>query len=177
MNNFVWGNDRFQNYETIAGGTGAGPGFHGASGVHSHMTNTLMTDPEVLETRFPVRVELFGLREGSGGAGRHAGGRGLRRVLEVLTDDATVSVLGERRRHAPPGLDGGADGAVGRTTLRHPDGAEEVLPPKATRSVERGTLVVLDTPGGGGWGPSSPVEATTAHDVDDTAAAGTDQDT
>ncbi len=84
MNNFVWGNDRFQNYETIAGGTGAGPGFHGCDAVQSHMTNTRMTDPEVLEKRFPVRLEEFGIREGSGGAGRWHGGDGVLRRLRFL---------------------------------------------------------------------------------------------
>jgi len=158
MNNtLVGGTDprsgqQFTYYETVAGGQGAGPWGPGADAIQSHMTNTANTPIEAFELAYPMRVRELRLREGSGGTGQHAGGRGLRRVLEVLADDATVSVLGERRLHAPPGLDGGSDGAVGRTTLRHPDGQEEVLPPKATRSVERGTLVVLDTPGGGGWG-------------------------
>lgn len=153
--------EQFTYYETVAGGQGAGPWGPGADAIQSHMTNTANTPIEAFELAYPMRVRELRLREDSGGAGRHAGGRGLRRVLEALTDDATVSVLGERRMHAPPGLDGGSPGAVGTTMLRHPDGSEEVLPPKATRSVERGTLIVLDTPGGGGWGAADQPDATT----------------
>jgi 5-oxoprolinase (ATP-hydrolysing) len=122
MNNFVWGNESFQNYETIAGGTGAGPGFDGVSGVHSHMTNTLMTDPEVLETRFPVRVEHFGLRVGSGGAGDWHGG------------------------------DGGAPGAVGENAVLRGDGRREEVPGNSENALKAGDAFEMLTPGGGGWG-------------------------
>jgi N-methylhydantoinase B len=116
------------------------------------MTNTANTPIEAFELAYPMRVRELRLRDGSGGDGLHPGGRGLRRTLEVVADDVTVSLLGERRLHPPPGLAGGGDGAPGRAVLRFPDGTHEELPPKATRTVPRGTLVELDTPGGGGWG-------------------------
>ncbi|MDF1855926.1 hydantoinase B/oxoprolinase family protein [Pseudooceanicola sp.] len=151
MNNFVWGNDRFQNYETIAGGSGAGPGFDGASGVHSHMTNTLMTDPEVLETRFPVRVETMALRQGSGGAGRWQGGNGIHRVVRFL-DDVTVTTLSSHRLVPPPGGDGGAPGAVGENAVLRGDGRREVVPGNSESSLSAGDAFEMLTPGGGGWG-------------------------
>ncbi len=116
MNNFIWGNDDFQNYETIAGGTGAGPGWHGASGVHSHMTNTRMTDPEVLETRFPVRVERMALREGSGGTGEYQGGNGVHRIVRFLAP-VTVTTLSSHRTVPPPGAHGGGNGACGENAV------------------------------------------------------------
>ncbi|WP_370283776.1 hydantoinase B/oxoprolinase family protein [Pseudooceanicola sp.] len=151
MNNFVWGNDRFQNYETIAGGTGAGPGFHGTSGVHSHMTNTLMTDPEVLETRFPVRVELFGLREGSGGDGEWQGGNGVHRVVRFL-EDVTVTTLSSHREVPPPGGHGGAPGATGENAVLRGDGTREVVPGNSESALSAGDAFEMLTPGGGGWG-------------------------
>ncbi|QDY70863.1 hydantoinase B/oxoprolinase family protein [Qingshengfaniella alkalisoli] len=153
MNNFAWGNDRFQNYETIAGGSGAGPGFDGASGVHSHMTNTLMTDPEVLETRFPVRLERFGIRQGSGGAGRWRGGDGIHRVLRFL-DDTTVTTLCSHRVVPPLGMDGGADGKVGENAVLRADGSREVLRGNDQAELRAGDAFELLTPGGGGWGSS-----------------------
>src|SRR5262249_42164899 len=115
MNNLTFGNARFGYYETIGGGAGAGPGFDGASGVHTHMTNTRITDPEVLESRFPVRVIEFSLRAGSGGAGKWRGGDGLVRELEFL-EPMHVSILSERRTRAPFGLAGGGPGATGHNT-------------------------------------------------------------
>ena len=112
MNNFVWGNDDFQNYETIAGGTGAGPGFQGCDAIQSHMTNTRMTDPEVLEKRFPVRLEEFTVRPGSGGAGQWRGGHGLIRRLRFLAP-VTVTTLSNHRTIPPFGGDGGAPGHGG----------------------------------------------------------------
>jgi len=151
MNNFVWGNDSFQNYETIAGGTGAGPGFDGVSGVHSHMTNTLMTDPEVLETRFPVRVEHFGLRVGSGGAGEWHGGDGVHRVVRFL-EDVTVTTLSSHREVPPPGGDGGAPGAVGENAVLRGDGRREEVPGNSENALKAGDAFEMLTPGGGGWG-------------------------
>lgn len=151
MNNFVWGNDSFQNYETIAGGTGAGPGFDGASGVHSHMTNTLMTDPEVLETRFPVRVEHFGLRAGSGGAGEWQGGDGVHRVVRFL-EDVTVTTLSSHREVPPPGGDGGAPGATGENAVLRADGSRELVPGNSESALKAGDAFEMLTPGGGGWG-------------------------
>ena len=151
MNNFVWGNARFQNYETIAGGTGAGPGFDGASGVHSHMTNTLMTDPEVLETRFPVRVDRFSLRAGSGGGGTWNGGDGIHRVVRFL-EDVTVTTLSSHRLVPPPGGDGGEPGACGENAVLRADGTREVVPGNAEVSLKSGDAFEMLTPGGGGWG-------------------------
>ena len=112
MNNFVWGNDRLQNYETICGGTGAGPDFSGTSAVHSHMTNTRMTDPEVLEKRFPVRVDEFAIRRGSGGSGAQSGGDGIVRRMRFL-EAMTVTTLTSHRDTHPFGMQGGEDGACG----------------------------------------------------------------
>jgi N-methylhydantoinase B len=138
-------------YETLAGGVGAGPWGPGASGTHSHMTNTKNTPIEAFELAYPLRVREYRLREGSGGAGRHVGGEGLRRVLEVLTDDAHLSLLTERRERGPWGLEGGGDGAPGRNRLIR-DGEERPLPGKVSLRLRRGDLVVVETPGGGGYG-------------------------
>ncbi len=151
MNNFVWGNERYQNYETIAGGTGAGVDFDGASAVQTHMTNTRMTDPEVLEWRFPVRLESFGIRRGSGGTGRQRGGDGVTRSLRFL-DSMTVTLLCSHRRIPPSGLEGGNPGAYGRNILRRADGEEQILGGNDACEVEPGDLVILETPGGGGFG-------------------------
>jgi 5-oxoprolinase (ATP-hydrolysing) len=154
MNNFVWGNDAFQNYETIAGGTGAGPGFAGCDAVQSHMTNTRMTDPEILEKRFPVRLERFAIRDGSGGAGRWPGGCGVDRRLRFL-EPVTVTTLSGHRRIPPFGGDGGAPGATGRNWAEFPDGRREDLPGNAEIALPAGGLFILQTPGGGGWGTPS----------------------
>ncbi len=151
MNNFVWGNDRFQNYETIAGGTGAGPGFAGCDAVQSHMTNTRMTDPEILERRFPVRLEAFGIRPGSGGAGAFAGGDGARRLLRFL-EPVTVTTLCGSRTIAPFGMAGGAPGACGENRVHWPDGRTEVLRGNDECHLPAGAAFEMLTPGGGGWG-------------------------
>ncbi len=151
MNNFVFGDAARQYYETIGGGTGAGPGFDGADGVQSHMTNTRMTDPEVLEMRLPVRVERFAIRPGSGGSGRHRGGNGLVRQLRFL-EPMTAMLVSSRRTVAPFGLDGGSDGAVGRQRVERADGTTEILAGVAQAKLGPGDVIVIETPGGGGWG-------------------------
>ena len=151
MNNFVWGNERFQNYETIAGGTGAGPGFAGCDAVQSHMTNTRMTDPEILEMRFPVRLEAFAVRKGSGGAGRWRGGDGAIRRLRFLTG-VTVTTLSSHRIVPPFGGAGGAPGAVGRNWVDLPDGTRRDLKGNDEIDLPAGAVFVMQTPGGGGWG-------------------------
>jgi N-methylhydantoinase B len=161
MNNTLLGGtdprtgEAFTYYETLAGGTGAGAWGPGASGTHSHMTNTRNTPIEAFELAYPLRVVAYHLRDGSGGEGAHAGGDGLRRVLEVLTDDATASLLTERRSHAPWGLAGGGDAAMGRNALVR-DGIEQPLPAKVTLRLHRGDQLVVETPGGGGFGPADP---------------------
>ncbi|WP_133486159.1 hydantoinase B/oxoprolinase family protein [Aliiroseovarius marinus] len=151
MNNFIWGNDDFQNYETIAGGTGAGPGFDGCDGVQSHMTNTRMTDPEILEKRFPVRLEAFTLRAGSGGAGQWRGGDGVVRRLRFL-EPVTVTTLSSHRVVPPFGGDGGAPGQVGVNTAEKADGSRIPMPGNGEVALDPGDLFEMCTPGGGGWG-------------------------
>jgi 5-oxoprolinase (ATP-hydrolysing) len=151
MNNLTFGDAGHQYYETIAGGSGAGPGFDGASGVQTHMTNSRLTDPEVLEDRHPVRLREFRYRRGSGGAGRHRGGDGLVRSIEFRAP-MTVAVLSNHRRVAPFGLEGGAAGAAGVNRIERAGGAVEVLPACASASVEPGDAIVIETPGGGGFG-------------------------
>jgi len=146
MNNLVVGGTGFSYYETVGGGMGASRDADGPSGVQVGMTNTLNTPVEALEVAYPLRVEQYRLRRGSGGEGRRTGGDGLVRELTVETD-ATVSLLTERRRHAPWGLAGGADGDCGRNVI---DGEE--VPAKVTREVTAGTTVRVETPGGGGYG-------------------------
>ncbi len=146
MNNLTFGNECFGYYETIGGGAGAGPGFAGASGVHTHMTNTRITDPEVLESRFPVRLIEFSLRSDSGGAGEWRGGDGIVRELEFL-EPMRVSILSERRARAPFGLLGGDSGAKGRNMH---DGRD--VGGKASFDVAAGERVRIETPGGGGFG-------------------------
>ncbi len=151
MNNLSLGDSSFGYYETIAGGAGAGPRFDGGSGVHTHMTNSSITDPEVLEARFPVRLRRFELRRGSGGAGRFRGGDGVVRAIEVLAP-LQLSLLSERRVRSPFGLAGGAPGAKGRNLLRRASGREELLRGRVQTSLEPGDLIVVETPGGGGYG-------------------------
>ncbi|MFK7875907.1 MAG: hydantoinase B/oxoprolinase family protein [Paracoccaceae bacterium] len=151
MNNFVYGNDDVQNYETICGGTGAGKGFDGASAVHSHMTNTRMTDPEVLETRFPVRVEEFSIRRGSGGDGAFKGGDGIVRKLRFL-EPMTVTVLTSHRKTAPHGASGGSCGATGENSVIRADGTEVALQGNDAAQMNMGDVFVLKSPGGGGYG-------------------------
>lgn len=151
MNNFVWGNERFQNYETIAGGTGAGPGFNGCDAIQSHMTNTRMTDPEILEKRFPVRLEAFGIRSGSGGKGQWSGGEGASRLLRFL-EPVTVTTLCSHREIPPYGANGGQSGAVGRNWAELPDGTH--IPMKGNDEIDlpAGSAFGMETPAGGGWG-------------------------
>ena len=155
MNNFVYGNDVFQNYETICGGTGAGDGFNGTSAVHSHMTNTAMTDPEVLETRFPVRLEEFSIRHGSGGNGAYQGGNGIVRRLQFL-EKMTATVLSSHRETQPEGANGGENAAAGENSVIRADGSRETLAGNDQTTMQAGDVFVMKTPGGGGFGaPSS----------------------
>jgi 5-oxoprolinase (ATP-hydrolysing) len=142
----TFGNERFGYYETIAGGAGATAAGPGASGVHTHMTNTRITDPEVLEARFPVRLVRFSLRPGSGGVGRHRGGDGVIREIELL-QPMRVSILSERRTRRPFGLAGGQPGAAGRNLHNGRD-----VGGKASFEAAAGDLIRIETPGGGGFG-------------------------
>ncbi|MCA9651075.1 MAG: hydantoinase B/oxoprolinase family protein [Myxococcales bacterium] len=153
MNNLSFGDASFGYYETIGGGEGAGPEHGGTSGIHTHMTNTRITDPEVLEARFPVRLRRFAIRRGSGGEGRFRGGDGLVRQLELLVP-LRVSILSDRRVHAPFGLAGGLPGAPGRNL--HGD---RQLPGRARIDGEAGDLITIETPGGGGYGAPVPPAA------------------
>ncbi|GLQ06888.1 hydantoinase B/oxoprolinase family protein [Sneathiella chinensis] len=151
MNNFLYGNDKYQNYETICGGTGAGPDHNGTSAVHSHMTNTRMTDPEVLEWRFPVRVEEFCIRRGSGGKGRFSGGDGAIRRMKFL-EDMTATFLSLHRNTDPYGLDGGEAGARGNNYVVRSNGDKVQLKGNDEVDLAPGDTVVIETPGGGGFG-------------------------
>ena len=151
MNNFVYGNDNYQNYETICGGTGAGDGFHGTSAVHSHMTNTRMTDPEVLETRFPVRLDEFSIRKGSGGGGEFQGGDGIIRRLRFL-EPTTVTVLSSHRKVSPHGAKGGSSGQIGENSILRANGEKEVLDGNDEAEMMFNDVFVLKSPGGGGFG-------------------------
>lgn len=153
MNNFVYGNDVYQNYETICGGTGAGSGFHGTSAVHSHMTNTRMTDPEVLETRFPVRLDEFSIRERSGGIGEFIGGNGIVRRLRFL-EPTTVTVLSSHRKTPPHGASGGGAGAIGENSIERVNRVIELLNGNDEANMSPGDVFVLKSPGGGGFGPA-----------------------
>ena len=151
MNNFTFGDDARQYYETIAGGSGAGPGFDGASAVQTHMTNSRLTDPEVLETRFPVLLEEFSIRRGSGGAGASRGGDGAVRRIRFL-EPLTAAILSNHRRTAPFGAAGGEDGAVGVNRVERSDGSVEPLEATAEVEMGPGDVFVIETPGGGGFG-------------------------
>jgi len=152
MNNVLFGDATFGYYETICGGSGATAAGDGADAVHTHMTNTRLTDPEVIEKRWPVRVEEFSVRRGSGGPGRHRGGDGVVRLL-VFLRELEVSILTQRRgEYAPYGRHGGSDGATGRNTLVRADGSHERLPGAAEIAVRPGDTLTIETPGGGGWG-------------------------
>jgi 5-oxoprolinase (ATP-hydrolysing) len=155
MNNLTFGNERFAYYETICGGAGAGPDFDGADAVHTHMTNTRITDAEVVESRFPARVRRFEIRRGSGGVGRRRGGDGAVREIEFL-EPVEVSILSQRRTRAPYGLAGGRPGAPGRNLLRRRGSAGwEELGPIAMFRAEAGDALRIETPGGGGYGAPS----------------------
>ncbi|RLQ89630.1 5-oxoprolinase [Notoacmeibacter ruber] len=151
MNNFNFGDAEYQYYETICGGAGAGPGFNGAHAVHTHMTNTRLTDPEVLEQRYPVVLEQFQIRRGSGGKGKWTGGDGLIRAIRFLKP-MDVSFLCGRRSVPPKGLNGGGDGAVGRNMKVGVDGEMTSLPGRTQIACEAGETVIIQTPSGGGYG-------------------------
>ena len=151
MNNLSFGNQRYQYYETLCGGTGAGETFDGTSAVHSHMTNSRLTDPEVLELRFPVRLENFCIRENSGGSGRHHGGNGVTREIRFL-EPMQVSILSGHRRVAPFGLQGGHPGETGCNTRICASGERQEIPGCASMQFQAGDILRIDTPGGGGFG-------------------------
>lgn len=153
MNNLLIGDETFGYYETIGGGSGATPGHDGADAVHTHMTNTRITDPEVLETRLPIRLHRFAIRKGSGGAGEYRGGDGIVRELEFLKP-LQVSLITNRRTIAPYGLHGGHDGTPGENWLIHSQGMIQ-LPSATTFPVQPGDRLIIRTPGGGGWGSPS----------------------
>ncbi|HFC04747.1 MAG TPA: 5-oxoprolinase, partial [Rhizobiales bacterium] len=151
MNNFNFGNEKYQYYETICGGSGAGPDFDGTSAVHTHMTNTRLTDPEILEFRFPVILEDFHIRRNSGGAGRHKGGDGTSRTM-VFREKMDVSLLTGHRRVPPFGLEGGSPGQCGKNFKRHKDGSLEPLKACDQTEVKPGEAIIIQTPTGGGYG-------------------------
>jgi len=151
MNNFTFGNAAHQYYETIAGGSGAGPGFHGTSVIQTHMTNSRMTDPEVMEARFPVIVEEFSIRPGSGGAGRWHGGNGATRRIR-FREPMAANILANRRAIPPRGLAGGSDAAPGRNWVERGDGSIEILGATGSADLAAGDAFVIETPGGGGYG-------------------------
>jgi 5-oxoprolinase (ATP-hydrolysing) len=151
MNNLTLGDGTFGYYETLCGGAGAGDGEPGASVVHTHMTNTRMTDAEVLERRCPILVRQTRVRRGSGGKGRFPGGDGLIRRLEARVP-LTVSLLSERRVRAPFGLEGGGDAARGGAAVIRADGSREELPGRFTIELQPGDAIEIATPGGGGYG-------------------------
>jgi 5-oxoprolinase (ATP-hydrolysing) len=161
MNNLTFGNSRHQVYETISGGAGAGGrfdaagmlvgGFDGASVVQTHMTNSRLTDPEVLELRFPVRLESYSIRRNSGGVGRWRGGDGGTRRIRFL-EPMTVAILSNGRQHPAAGLAAGGSGAPGKTWIEHADGSVTVLKACDRAQVQVGDQVIVETPGGGGFG-------------------------
>jgi 5-oxoprolinase (ATP-hydrolysing) len=151
MNNFTFGNARYQYYETISGGSGAGPGFDGTDVVQTNMTNSRLTDPEILEFRFPVRLDSYAIRAGSGGAGRWHGGNGGVRQLRFL-EPMTAAILSNNRLHAPFGMAGGAPGAKGRNLVLRADGRVEELGHIGKTDMAAGDVFVIETPGGGGYG-------------------------
>jgi 5-oxoprolinase (ATP-hydrolysing) len=152
MNNLTFGNDRQQYYETVASGSGAGDGFAGTDVVQTHMTNSRLTDPEVLEWRYPVRVDSYEIRSGSGGRGRWPGGNGGRRRIRFL-EPVTVTMLSSHRRVPPYGLAGGEPGALGRQWIEHPDGSVTPMAGCDSQPAAAGDVLVMETPGGGGYGP------------------------
>ncbi len=151
MNNFTFGNDKYQYYETICGGSGAGPDFDGTSAVHTHMTNSRLTDPEVLEWRFPVTLESFEIRRGSGGKGAHKGGDGTLRKLR-FHEAMSAALLSSHRKVPPFGLMGGKDGEVGKQWVIRKDGKTEELEGRDKTEMAAGDIFVIQTPSGGGFG-------------------------
>jgi 5-oxoprolinase (ATP-hydrolysing) len=153
MNNLTFGNDRYQYYETVASGSGAGNDFAGTDVVQTHMTNSRLTDPEVLEWRYPVRVDSYEIRSGSGGRGRWPGGNGGRRRIRFL-EPMTVTTLSSHRRVPPYGMAGGEPGALGRHWIEHADGSVTAMAGCDSQPVAAGDVLVMETPGGGGYGPT-----------------------
>ncbi|NEP55685.1 MAG: hydantoinase B/oxoprolinase family protein [Symploca sp. SIO2G7] len=151
MNNFTFGNNRYQYYETICGGSGAGANFDGTDAIHTHMTNSRLTDPEVLETRYPVQVESFSLRPNSGGKGQYTGGNGVIRRIRFL-EPMTANMLSSHRLIPPFGLNGGEAGLVGCNWIERCSGTQENLNSTATVQMQPGDIFVIETPGGGGFG-------------------------
>jgi N-methylhydantoinase B/oxoprolinase/acetone carboxylase alpha subunit len=151
MNNFTFGNSRYQYYETICGGSGAGDGFPGTDAVHTHMTNSRLTDPEVLEYRFPVLVDSFEIRANSGGKGRYRGGNGVIRRIRFL-EPMLAGIVSSHRSIPPFGLGGGESGEIGRNWLERADGTREEIGAIATVEMNAGDMFVIETPGGGGFG-------------------------
>ena len=151
MNNTLFGNASFGYYETICGGCGAGEGFHGASAVHHHMTNTRITDPEIMEHRYPIRLDAFRIRKHTGGAGTWKGGDGVIRKLTFL-EPANLSVLTQRRNSGPYGMKGGKPGKPGKQQIIRKDGRVEQLESVQNVNIEPGDAFVMETPGGGGYG-------------------------
>jgi len=154
MNNLTFGNAKYQSYETISGGSGAGPGFDGTDAVHTHMTNSRLTDPEVLEWRFPVLLEEFRINRGSGGKGKWKGGDGTIRRLRFL-EPMTAAILANRRKFAPFGLAGGENGRVGRNWVERADGSRVELAATGQAEMGVGDVFVIQTPSAGGYGPAS----------------------
>jgi len=169
MNNLTFGDETFGYYETIAGGAGAGPSWHGQSGVHTHMTNTRITDPEILEKRYPVLLSEFGLRSGSGGDGMFKGGNGVIRDIEFLRP-MSCCILSERRVHHPYGLEGGLPGACGLNLVVKQDGRVISLGPKNSLQLEMGDHIRIITPGGGGYG-QPPLDVESDMDLEKKKAA------
>jgi 5-oxoprolinase (ATP-hydrolysing) len=156
MNNLTFGNDQYQYYETICSGSPAGrmndgTGFAGTSGVHVHMTNSRLTDPEILELRFPVLLEDFHIRDGSGGKGKWNAGDGTRRTIRFL-ETMECAILSSHRHNAPRGIEGGGDGLMGKTEVRRGDGTVETLKGCDQTVVEVGEAVIVTTPTAGGFG-------------------------
>jgi 5-oxoprolinase (ATP-hydrolysing) len=151
MNNFTFGNAKYQYYETISGGSGAGEGFNGTDVVQTNMTNSRLTDPEILEFRFPVRLESYEIRDGSGGAGQWRGGNGGVRKVRFL-EEMTAAILSNNRIHPPFGMAGGEPGALGHNSVLRADGGRETLGHIGKTSMQPGDIFVIETPGGGGYG-------------------------
>jgi 5-oxoprolinase (ATP-hydrolysing) len=151
MNNFLFGDDQFGYYETICGGVGATPGANGADAVHQHMTNTRITDPEIIELRYPVRLEKFGIWKGSGGTGKYHGGNGVVRQF-YFEKGLEINLLAQHRIVPPYGVDGGQHGKTGQQSVIKSDGTVVRLKGCDGYTVEAGDRVQIKTPGGGGWG-------------------------
>ena len=162
MNNFTFGNDRYQYYETICGGSGAGNGFNGTDAVQTHMTNSLLTDPEVLESRYPVILDGFSIRQDSGGKGKYSGGNGVVRKVRFL-ESMTAGILSNRRIISPFGLNGGEAGKIGKSYVVKKDRTTEQLDSTATVEMQPGDTFIVETPGGGGYGLSVNSEQRTAN--------------